>query len=73
MSYYWNNNEEVEFKHINGRLCLLVIHRDHSHNGMKPHAHILDLSSLSLDKAYVEKEMNTYCGMAHNSGEIIPY
>ena len=73
MGYFWDNNEEVEFKRLNGKLYLYVIHRNHPHNGMQPHAHILDLSSLSLDEAYVQRNMNTYCGMAKDSGEVIPY
>jgi hypothetical protein len=73
MSYYWDCNEEIEFKTIGGRMYLYVIHRDHTHNGICPHAHVLDMSSLSIEKAYVEKEMNRYCGMAHRNGKVIPY
>lgn len=71
--YFWDANEEVEFKWEYGRLYLYVIHRDHSHDGMKPHVHILDLSSLSLEESDVEKKMNTYVGMAKKNGEVRPY
>lgn len=73
MSYFWNNNEEVEFKNMGGHLYLYVIHRDHSHNGMRPHAHVLDLSSLPLGESDVERDMNRYCGKAKDEGEVIPY
>lgn len=73
MGYYWNNNEEVEFKHQDGRLYLWVIHRDHSHNGMCPHVHILDLSGLSLGQTEVERDMNYYCGKAHREGRVERY
>ena len=71
--YFWNANEEVEFKYEYGRLYLWVIHRDHAHNGLKPHVHILDLSSLSLGQTEVEREMNTYCGMAKERGRVEYY
>ena len=46
MAYFWDVNEKCEFKRLNGRLYLYVIHTDHPHNGYKPHVHILDLSDL---------------------------
>lgn len=73
MSYFWDCNEQCEFKRLNGRLYLWVIHTNHSHNGMKPHVHILDLTALSIGQAEVEKDMNTYCGMAKNIGRVEAY
>ncbi len=73
MSYFLNVNEECEFKHINGRLYLWVIHRDHSHDGKKPHVHILDLSGLSIGQTEAERDMNRYCGMAKNMGRVEQY
>lgn len=73
MSYFFDSNEEVEFKRIDGILYLYVIHRNHQHQGMQPHAHILNLSSLSLDEAFVRKDLNIYCGKAKDEGEVIPY
>ena len=73
MSYFWDNNEEVEFKELNGRLYLWVIHRDHAHDGKKPHVHILDLSAMSIGQAAVERDMNTYCGIAKNNGRVEEY
>jgi hypothetical protein len=73
MSYFLNNNEQCEFKMIDGRLYLWVIHTDHSHMGMKPHVHILDLSELNLGQTEVEQEINIYCGMAKESGRVEPY
>lgn len=71
--YFWCANEEVEWFLDNGHLFLRVIHRTHSHNGMQPHAHILDLSGLTIGKAEVERDMNHYCGMAKKSGRVEPY
>lgn len=73
MAYFFDCNEEIEFKILNGRLYLWVIHRDHFHNGMKPHAHILDLTSLSLGETEVKKDLNKYCGLAKESGNVEPY
>lgn len=73
MTYFFDSNEEVEFKRLNGRLYLWVIHRDHYHDGMKPHVHILDLTSLSLGETEVQKNLNIYCGMAKKSGMVEPY
>ena len=64
MAYFWDVNEKCEFKRLNGRLYLYVIHTDHPHNGYKPHVHILDLSDLKIGEAEVERDMNKYCGMA---------
>jgi len=71
--YFWNANEEVEWYRQGGRLYLRVIHRNHPHNGMMPHAHILDLTALSVGEAEVERDMNRYCGMAEESGHVEPY
>lgn len=71
--YFWDANEEVEFKREGGRLYLWVIHRNHSHNGMMPHVHILDISSLSLGASEVEREMNKYCHMAKECGRVESY
>lgn len=73
MGYFWDSNEEVEFKRLDGRLYLYVIHRDHPHNGMCPHVHILDLTDLKIGQAEVERDMNTYCGMAKNIGRVEAY
>lgn len=73
MSYFWNNNEECEFKEIRGRLYLWVIHRDHYHDGKKPHVHILDLTDLQIGQSEAEKDMNTYCGMAKKQGQVESY
>lgn len=73
MTYFFDANEEVEFKRLNGRLYLMVVHRNHYHKGMKPHAHILDLTSLSLGETEVRENLNTYMGMAKRSEEVIPY
>lgn len=73
MAYFFNANEEIEFKRINGRLLLYVIHRDHAHRGMKPHAHVLDISELKIGQTEVEREINQYCGMAKEVGQVIPY
>ena len=71
--YFWDANEDVEFKYEGGRLYLWVIHRDHAHDGMKPHVHILDLSDLSLGETEVKRDMNKYCGMAKANGRVEPY
>lgn len=71
--YFWDANEEVEFKHEYGRLYLWVIHRNHSHDGMMPHVHILDISSLSLGQTEVERDMNKYCHMAKERGRVERY
>ena len=73
MSYFLDNNEEVEFKNLNGRLYLYVIHRDHAHDGKKPHVHILDLTDLRLGQTEVERDMNIYCGMAKAKGKVESY
>ena len=73
MSYFWDVNDEYEFKHLSGQLYLWVIHRDHSHQGMQPHVHILNLSQLSVGQAEVERDMNKYCGMAKENGRVEPY
>ena len=73
MAYFWNVNEKCEFKRLNGRLYLYVIHTDHPHNGYKPHVHILDLSDLKIGEAEVERDMNKYCGMAKKFGRVEPY
>lgn len=73
MGYFWDNNEECEFKNLGGRLYLWVIHRNHAHNGMKPHVHILDLTELCIGQTEAERDMNTYCGMAKDRGRVEQY
>lgn len=73
MGYFMDVNEETEYKRLNGRLYLYVIHRKHPHNGMMPHAHVLDLTELRIGQAEVSKDFNKYCDMAKESGEVIPY
>ena len=70
---YFDNNEEAEFHREGGRLYLYVIHRNHSHNGMCPHAHILDLTSLRIEQTECERDLNYYMGQAHKYGKVIPY
>lgn len=73
MSNFWDVNDEWEFKKLNGRLYLYVIHRNHQHEGMIPHAHILDLTSLNLGETEVESDLNRFCGMAKDSAKVVPY
>ena len=73
MAYFWDVNENCEFKRLNGRFYLWVIHDDHYHDGMKPHVHILDLTGLKIGQAEVERDMNKYCGMAKESGVVKAY
>ncbi len=73
MSYFFDANEEVEFKRMDGHLYLFVIHRDHSHDGMKPHAHILDITNLTLEQSEVERDLNRYMGEAKEYGRVISY
>ena len=62
------------FRKLNvGRMYLWAIHRNHSHNGMCPHAHVLDVSNFTIGQAEIEKEMNKYCGMVKDKGKVIPY
>jgi len=73
MSYFWDSNEEWEFKRLDGQLYLYVIHRGHQHEGKDPHAHILNLTALNLGETEVEKDLNRFCGMAKEKGQTISY
>lgn len=80
MAYFFNSNEEVEFKSIGGRLYLYLIHRDHSHDGMCPHAHVLDITHITFGDTDVDpndprtcRNLNTLCGEAKKNGKVISY
>lgn len=75
--YFFNANEEVMFRQLGGRLYLYVIHRDHAHHGLQPHAHVLDLSRVRFDATDVDldnpascRELNTLCGEAKRYGDV---
>ena len=61
MGYFFSVNEEVEFKRLKGRLYLYVIHRDHTHEGMRPHAHVLDLSRIEFGDTDIDENDPSSC------------
>ena len=80
MGYFFSVNEEVEFKRLNGRLYLYVIHRGHYHEGMCPHAHVLDLSMVEFGTTDIDennpascRNLNVLCDKAKDRGEVVPY
>ena len=78
MSVFMDQNESYEFKTIDGRLYLWVIHTGHAHDGKKPHVHILDLSGLGFGMTDVSgpkgaQNLNRFLGMAKERGRVESY
>jgi len=63
MTYFMDVNEKYEYKKLDDRIYLWVIHESHPHKGEQPHVHILDLSNMNLNDLQVEKDFNIYFKM----------
>ncbi len=73
MSEFTDVNESYEFKTFDGHLYLWVIHTGHTHDGKKPHVHILDLSELRFGMTEVTRDLNRFLGMAKERGRVEAY